>query len=99
MPFPLYQNYILEGKIPGYTSGTVTATNKTTTGTPQTISIESDGSYLIDCANFDNGWNPLDTIELSTSGRYVQITINTGLFPEGRRVDIEPSIVHRKRRH
>jgi len=96
MPFP-FENYILEGIVSDYTSGTVTATNKAT-GESQTTEIQSDNSYLIDCGNFiASGWSDGDTIELSAQGRYLQVSINKTQHPGVRRFDIlPPHYNHRK---
>jgi len=99
MPFP-WENYLLYGLVPDCVSGTVTAINKTTAES-QTENVFSDGSFMVDCANFIvSGWSDLDTIELQSNGRYLQVSINKGAFPGARQVNIEPSHHnHSRRRH
>jgi len=99
MPFP-WENYLLYGVVPGYTSGTVTATNKAT-GESQTENVTADGSFVIDCANFIvSGWSDLNTVELQSNGRYLQVSINKGAFAGERRVDIKPPHYnHSHKRH
>jgi len=99
MPFP-WENYLLYGLVPGYSSGTVTAINKSTAES-QTESVAADGSFVIDCANFIiSGWSDLDTVELQVNGRYLQVSINKGACPGARRVDIQPPHYnHSRKRH
>ncbi len=92
MPFP-WENYIIEGYVPDFTSGTVTATNKTTAET-QTTDIQSDSTYLIDCANFTaSGWSEFDIIELTVPGRSIKTTIDKTQHPGRIQVDILGSYV------
>lgn len=96
MPFP-WENYVIEGLVPDYTSGTVTATNRTT-GESQTTDIQADNSYNIDCANFmTNGWSDLDTISFSTQGRYEEVSINKTQHPGRRLFDILPPHYNHRR--
>ncbi len=99
MPFP-FENYVIYGLVPGYTTGTVTAINKTTAES-QTENIAVDGSYVIDCANFiASGWSDLDTVELQSNGRYLQVSINKGAFAGAMRIEIQPPHYnHSRRRH
>ncbi len=99
MPFP-WENYLLNGLVPGYTSGVVTAINKTT-GESQTENVAADGSFVTDCANFIvSGWSDLNTVELRVNGRALQVSINKGAFPGARRVDVNPPHYnHSRRRH
>lgn len=89
-PHPLY------GTARGVASGvTLTAVNRRSNET-QTVQTEAGGVYLVDCANFANGYQDGDMIELRVSGHRQITSVNTGGFPAGRQVDIVP---HRYGRH
>ena len=102
LPWEPQNPYILYGIARSVAAGiTVTAINKRT-GESQTVQTETGGEYLVDCANFASGYNDLDTVELRVAGN-VQITsVNSGVFPPGRQVDIIPqafgALEHRRRR-
>lgn len=89
LPWTPQSPYIIYGyvRLNNSDSVSLTATNKNT-GETQSITSETDSSYLIDCANFSSGYTNLDTIELSINNNKSRTTINTSLFPEGRRFDI-----------
>ena len=99
MPFP-WENYVIYGLVPGYITGTVTSINKSTAES-QIVNVDSDGSFVIDCANFiTSGWSDLDTVELQSNGRYLHVNINKGACPGARRVDIQPPHYnHSRKRH
>jgi hypothetical protein len=83
LPYPIY-GYIL----PAYLINVVViAVNQTTL---ESISIlsETDGSYLIDCANFTSGYTNGDIIELSVYHYKTQATINMILSPAGVQANI-----------
>lgn len=84
--------YSIYGTIPDYANQTVTATNLTTSET-QITTTESNTQYLIDCANFTNGYTNHDIIKISVTGRTELISINIGdiELKYGRKLDINPN--------
>jgi len=89
MAFP-QTPYLLYGAISGITSSqAITAINKNTLET-QAVTSESDGTFVVDCANFlPLGYSDHDVIELAAAGRRDIISVNAGAFPEGREFDLE----------
>jgi len=90
MPFP--QNpYLISGYLQGASSGvTVRAINAENGETQETLT-ESDGSYIIDCANFDSGYVNGNTIFITSPIRYTNnvVIIDTANFERGKTINLK----------
>lgn len=86
--------YPITGFLQGAGAGvTVTGINLTSGGTEQ-VSTESDGSFIIDPANMENGYNNGDIIHIKSGIRYNNIKIDLDNYPDG----IEKNLVGRVNR-
>lgn len=74
----------------------MTATNRRT-GESLTEAAQA-GAYMIDAANFANGYADRDTIDIAAGGHRIVTTVNIGLFPAERRADVNPSVISRRSR-
>jgi len=91
LPWGVVNPYPIFGVAPGASGETLTATNRSSLDT-QTIVVENNEEYLLDCANFLNGYSNYDIIEFVVAGRHVLTNINSTVYPYGFQVDLDPHI-------